>query len=95
MADLTPEVIHALVRAMNDDIDVTALTDDAILEQMRLGRSKDELLRAAARLVGTGAAELYRRKWTWPQIAAKFGVDQSTAHRWAQPYLREGEGGQT
>ena len=91
MPELTPEVIDALVRAMNDDIDVSKLSDELLLEQMRLGRSRDELLRAAAKLVGTGAAELYRRKWTWPQIAAEFGVDQSTAHRWAQPYLREGE----
>jgi hypothetical protein len=92
--ELTPEVMNALVRAMNNETAMDALTEEAILEQMRFGRSgPEELLKASQKLVGQGAAELYRRKWTWPRIAAEFGVNQSTAHRWAQPYLGESEQG--
>lgn len=85
MADLTPEVIDALVRLMNDETDMGGLPDETILGNMKIGR-------AGRKLVGEGAAELHRRGWTWPQIAEHFPpVNQSTVHRWAQPYLREGE----
>ena len=84
MADLTPEVTNALVRLMKDEIKMSELDDKTILGNMHIGR-------AGAELVGEGAAELHRRGWTWPLIAAEFGVNQSTAHRWAQPYLRAGE----
>lgn len=84
MADLTPEVLHALVRLMSDEIKMSDLDDATIVSNMRIGR-------AGRQLVGEGAAELHRRGWTWPRIAAEFGVDQSTAHRWAQPYLRADE----
>ena len=56
----------------------------AIIQKMEIGR-------LGPRLVGEGAAELHRRGWTWPKIAHEFGVDQSTAHRWAQNYLQEGD----
>lgn len=84
MADLNPEVMNALVRLMNDEIAMADQDDATIVKHMRIGRY-------GRKLVGEGAAELHRRGWTWPRIAAEFGVDQSTAHRWAQPYLREGE----
>jgi hypothetical protein len=84
VADLNPEVMNALVRLMNDEIAMSDQDDSTIVEHMRIGRY-------GRKLVGEGAAELHRRGWTWPRIAAEFGVDQSTAHRWAQPYLREGE----
>lgn len=84
MADLNQEVLDALVRLMSDELKMSELKDDVIVQNMRIGR-------AGRKLVGEGAAELHRRGWTWPRIAAEFGVDQSTAHRWAQPYLREGE----
>ena len=84
MADLTQEVLDALVRLMNDEIQMSALDDATIVSNMRIGRG-------GRKLVGEGAAELHRRGWTWPRIAAEFGVDQSTAHRWAQPYLKDGE----
>jgi hypothetical protein len=84
VADLNPEVMNALVRLMNDEITMSDQDDPTIVEHMRIGRY-------GRKLVGEGAAELHRRGWTWPRIAAEFGVDQSTAHRWAQPYLREGE----
>lgn len=84
MADLTPEVIDALVRLMSNDIAMSELPDETIVGNMKIGR-------AGRRLVGEGAAELHRRGWTWPRIAAEFGVDQSTAHRWAQPYIKDGD----
>lgn len=84
MADLTPEVIDALVRLMNDELRMADQDDDTIVEHMRIGRY-------GRRLVGEGAAELHRRGWTWPQIAAKFGVNQSTVHRWARDYREEGD----
>lgn len=82
VADLNPEVMNALVRLMSDEM--SGLDEATIVEGMRA-------LRAGRKLIGEGAAELYRRGWTWPRIAAEFKVDQSTAHRWAQPYLRDGE----
>lgn len=82
VADLNPEVMNALARLMKDDI--SDLDEATIVEGMRA-------LRAGRKLIGEGAAELHRRGWTWPKIAVEFGVDQSTAHRWAQPYLRDGE----
>lgn len=91
VTELTSGVINALARLMNDEIDMATLEDAAVLEHMRLGRSEPELLAAARKLVGKGAAELRRRNWTWPRIAAEFDVDQSTAHRWAQPYLKPNE----
>lgn len=84
MAELTPEVMNALVRLMNDEIKMSEQDDATIVEHMRIGRH-------GTTLVGEGAAELHRRGWTWPRIAAEFGVNQSTAHRWAQPFLRDGE----
>lgn len=84
MADLTQEVLDALVRLMTGEIKMSELDDATIVSNMQIGRH-------GRKLVGEGAAELHRRGWTWPRIAAEFSVDQSTAHRWAQPYLREGE----
>lgn len=49
--------------------------EESIIQTMQVGRF-------GRKLVGEGAAELHRRGWTWPKIAAEFGVDQSTAHRW-------------
>jgi hypothetical protein len=84
VADFSQEVLDALVRLMNDEIKMSELKDEVIVKNMRIGRG-------GRKLVGEGAAELHRRGWTWPRIAHEFGVDQSTAHRWAQPYLREGD----
>jgi len=92
VAELTPEVMNALVRLMKDEVVMTDLSEQDILDQMRFGRSGPEILKAAQKLVGEGAAELHRRGWTWPQIAAEFPpINQSSVHRWAKPYLRAGE----
>ncbi|MFC5997093.1 hypothetical protein ACFQE5_23045 [Pseudonocardia hispaniensis] len=86
MADTNPEVMNALVRLMANLDEPSALTDDELV------RAVIEAREAKKKAEGTAAAELRRRGWTWPQIGKAIGVDQSTAHGWAQPYLRAGEG---
>lgn len=78
------EVTHALVRLMTGEIDVHEMSEQELADSFAaLGRRKA--------LEGETVAELYRRGWTWPRIAALRGVDQSTVHRWAQPYLKADE----
>lgn len=84
MADPTPEVTNALVRLMTSGDDLSAMSDDELVNALLA-------LRERKKLEGSAAAELHRRDWTWPRIAGLLGVDQSTVHRWAQPYLRAGE----
>lgn len=85
MADDRPEVTNALVRLM------TNLADPSVLSDEDLVRAVVEARDAKKKAEGVAAAELRRRGWTWPQIGNAIGVDQSTAHGWAQPYLY-GEG---
>lgn len=67
---------------MTGEIDVKDMSEDQLADSFAA-------LRERKAIEGRTAAELYRRGWTWPRIAALRGVDQSTVHRWAQPYLRE------
>ncbi|WP_130291564.1 terminase gpP N-terminus-related DNA-binding protein [Pseudonocardia sediminis] len=78
------EVTHALVRLMTGEIEVGDMTEAELADSFRA-------LSERKAIEGRTAAELYRRGWTWPRIAALRKVDQSTVHRWAQPYLRDGE----
>ncbi len=81
MAELNPEVMNALVRVMETD-DLSTLDDATIKNGMYA-------IRAQMKKLGQSAAELHRRGWTWPQIAEGLEVNQSTAHRWAQPYIKD------
>lgn len=80
------EVLSALVRLMSSGDDLTGLSDEQLVEAVKEAREAKKVAE------GRAAAELRRRKWTWPAIGKAIGVDQSTAHGWAQPYLRDGEG---
>lgn len=57
------------------------LSDDQLIESVRSARQ------ARKDAEGRAAVELHRRGWTWEKIGAVLGVSQSTAYRWAQPYL--------
>ncbi|MDN5918558.1 MAG: hypothetical protein L0I76_26245 [Pseudonocardia sp.] len=85
MADEHPEVLNALVRLMATLDDLSALDDDDLVRAVVEARETKKIAE------GRVAAELRRRGWTWPRIGTAIGVDQSTAHGWAQPYLRDGE----
>lgn len=80
MADLNPEVINALVRLMSNQSDLDELDDDALVV---VGRTAKE----GQALAGAIAAKLSRRGWTYARIAEAWGVHESTAYRWAQPYV--------
>ena len=80
MADLDPEVIDALVRLMSHQSDLDELDDDALLV---VGRTAKE----GQALAGRIAAKLNRRGWTYAKIGDAWGVHESTAYRWAQPYV--------
>jgi hypothetical protein len=82
---MNPEVLSALVRVMASQGDLSDLTDEQLVDAVVQARDAKKVAE------GRAAAELRRRKWTWPQIGAAIGVDQSTAHGWAQPYLRVGD----
>jgi hypothetical protein len=85
VADEHTEVLNALVRLMASLDDLSALDDDDLVRAVVEARETKKIAE------GRVAAELRRRGWTWPRIGTAIGVDQSTAHGWAQPYLREGE----
>ena len=76
--------MSALVRLMSSGDDLTGLTDEQLVEAVRDAREAKKVAE------GRAAAELRHRGWTWPQIGKAIGVDPSTAHGWAQPYLRKG-----
>lgn len=84
MAELTPEVMNALARLMANEIDLDELDDDALAV---LGRTAKE----GPALAGRVAARLNKRGWTYARIGEAYDVHESTAFRWAQPYLRDGE----
>lgn len=83
--DNTPGALNALVLLMANLDDPSKLSDQQLVEAVIEARETKKIAE------GKAAAELRRRGWTWPQIGKAIGVDQSTAHGWAQPYLREGE----
>lgn len=66
--------------------DPSALSDEQLVEAVRQARETKKVAE------GRVAAELRRRGWTWPAIGKAIGVDQSTAHGWAQPYLTRHDG---
>jgi hypothetical protein len=82
VADLTPEVIDALVRLMTNEIDLDSLDDEALSV---VGRTAKE----GPALAGRVAAKLNRRGWAFARIGEAYGVHESTAYRWAQPYLKD------
>lgn len=84
MADLTPEVMNALVRLMSNEIDLDELDADSLSV---IGKTAKE----GPALAGRIAAKLNQRHgWTFARIGEVYGVHESTAYRWAQPYLRAG-----
>ena len=78
MADLTPEVLDALVRLVNGDYDLA-------------GRTKDELYDLSAALINArqtlaqALAELNEQGETFAQIGERLGIHEATASRWAKP----------
>lgn len=85
MSEPDPNPLDALVRLMQNLDDPSELSDDELVRAVVRARETKK------RAEGTAAAELRRRGWTWPAIGRAIGVDQSTAHGWAQPYLRDGD----
>lgn len=85
MAERIPGDMNALVRLMENLDHPENLTETQLVAAVVAARQNKKTAE------GVVAAELRRRGWTWPQIGKAIGVDQSTAHGWAQPYLRAGE----
>lgn len=75
--------IDALARLMTNLDDPSGLSDTDLVQAVVQARETKKIAE------GRVAAELRRRGWTWPAIGKAIGVDQSTAHGWAQPYLRD------
>ena len=82
MADLTPEVMNALVRLMNGETDYDALDDEALFV---LGAacavSRETLYRVTTLLNDRGH--------TFAQIAERWDVHEATASRWARPPVED------
>lgn len=87
-ADLNPEVMSVLQRLLDDDDDLQGLSVEGLVDTLRA-------LRQRAKLEGRAVAELHRRGWTWPQIAAVLSderkLDQSTVQKWARQYRQADE----
>lgn len=80
MADTTDEVLNALVRLMNGDVDVDAMTKDqlyALATALIPDKARDLLHQALSRLNDEGE--------TFAQIGEQLGVHEATAARWAKP----------
>jgi len=85
VADLAPEVLHALGHIVNAEqgADYSNLPTDRLLETMALIEQRQIVL-------GRAAAELhYRRKMPWKEIADRLGVEKSTPATWARDYREE------
>lgn len=80
MADLTPEVMHALVRVMNGEINVDKLSDDELYALAKATRP--DVARSTLHRV---LIELNNRHRTFAQIGERLGVHEATASRWARP----------
>jgi len=83
VADLTPEVIDALVRLMNDDTQLDKLDDDALLAAGRMATEGTELAGRVAALLNA------RGGWPFAKIAQAWGVHEATVWRWAKAHGRE------
>lgn len=78
MADLTPEVINALVRLMNGDTNYDEIGDDdlfALGEASRRGR----------KTLHEVVLTLKKRGYTFAQMGERWGVTESAASRWVNP----------
>lgn len=78
MADLTPEVMNALVRLMKGEVDLNELDADglfAIAEAAKGGRQTLHEVTLVLRAKG----------YTFAQIGDRLGVTESAASRWVKP----------
>lgn len=77
MADLTPEVIDALVRLMKGEVDYDDLDDERLLA---IGAAVQDGPDTLARVVRSLSA----RGWTFAAIGERLGVHEATVSRWAK-----------
>jgi hypothetical protein len=78
-----PDDLTELARLLSRDI--RDLSDDELIVAARLSAS---LAKMAPERTGRVLAELYARdRLSWPKIARLTGIIQTTAYRWAAPYL--------
>ena len=83
VADLTPEVMSALVRLMNGEVDLDSMTDDELFALASAAiDGRDLLHRVVVLLNGRGH--------TFAQIGERLDVVESTASRWAKPPVPRG-----
>jgi hypothetical protein len=75
---MTPEVMHALVRLMNNETDLEHLDNAALYALGSAARGGRLLLQRVI-------TELNRRGETFEKIGEHYGVVESTASRWAKP----------
>lgn len=80
MADLNPEVLNALVRVMNGELDIETLTDEELLSLAAATRPD-----VARSTLHRALVELNNRGKRFAQIADDLGVHEATAARWAKP----------
>lgn len=80
VADLNPEVLNALVRVMNGELDIETLTDEELLSLAAATRPD-----VARSTLHRALVELNNRGKRFAQIADDLGVHEATAARWAKP----------
>lgn len=79
--DTTSEVMNALVRLMNNEVDLADLTDEQLYALGAAARGGRLLLQRVI-------TELNRRGTTFLEIGEHYGVVESTASRWAKTPTR-------
>lgn len=75
-----PPDYDALVRLITSGADVTTLTNEQVVLAVKSTKQ------ASKNAQGRAADLLHDRGWTWEQVGDAFGVNQSTAFRWAMDY---------
>jgi DNA-binding MarR family transcriptional regulator len=78
VADLTPEVMNALVRLMKGELDYDDLTDEQLLDLASASRRGQLTLHEIV-------VELRKRGWLFADIGERLGVTESAASRWVEP----------
>ncbi len=85
MADLTPEVMNALVRLMNGEVDLDAMSTEQLYELVSALHPERASRTLAQALAVLNVREVDGRRQTFAIIGDRIGVHEATAARWAKP----------
>jgi hypothetical protein len=78
VADLTPEVMNALVRLMNGDTDYRSMSTDDLFRVATFAKDGRATLHEVVLV-------LREKGFTFAQIGERLGVTESAASRWVTP----------